>query len=571
MIAGLASCVDTSTAEDYLANYENIHHAVETTAAPTVAPTTPEGFTSMPVVESVMRVGHRTEKTEEATNEYEVVIIAGTCENDSVVYFEGASTVPTSVKSVGNSFIAEVKLTAQSDVFVSVMAKSGSLKTSEANTVKVTYDGTAEKRVDGKTMVVGNDSWLFFDSEINDFSAPSLYYESRMANFTKAVNDRISIVNKSGDTEFIFVLVPSRLTMYPEKSPVQMTTANTRYTQVAQALKNSSATVIDCLDLFKKVEGSAEYDLYYRTDSNWSEYAGFLAYTELMNYISGNETLLEYAKEEAPELTAVLTEAVTGTSGAAETTAAETTAASSEAAKELQELDEKKTTAATETGILTDGALSTSASGAETSATEAPTTTTEAQNVYKVDGKFPSAAPLSLDAFNAVTVSGLGGDILSYNGISRDLITEDFVRFAAKDAKLFAIGSETFEPKASGDDPIVTPDISGVKKYVSDKDSMYYVGTGAQGAETGTNESIGFRTGRPELPSALIMKDDSIAPIFDLVAERFNNSIFFANGNYEFNESRAKSYAGSAGNDLVDYVIYFVSEESIDSLTTGLK
>ena len=145
LVTALASCVDTSTAEDYLANYSNIHKIDETTAAQTEPPTTAEGFTPTPAVDSVMRIDEKT------------VIIAGSCAENSTVYIEGASNLPVSVQSVGSSYIAEVTLTAKSDVFISVMAKAGDLKTSEANTITVKYNGTAENRLDGKTIVVVKD------------------------------------------------------------------------------------------------------------------------------------------------------------------------------------------------------------------------------------------------------------------------------------------------------------------------------------------------------------------------------------------------------------------------------
>ena len=72
-----------------------------------------------------------------------------------------------------------------------------------------------------------------------------------------------------------------------------------------------------------------------------------------------------------------------------------------------------------------------------------------------------------------------------------------------------------------------------------------------------------FGSGRTNLPSALIYRDDSVLPFYDILAERFNNVMFAASGDFTINMADAERYSGGT-KSLVDYVIIIVSESNVD-------
>ncbi|HJA58492.1 MAG TPA: hypothetical protein H9665_02560 [Firmicutes bacterium] len=160
--------------------------------------------------------------------------------------------------------------------------------------------------------------------------------------------------------------------------------------------------------------------------------------------------------------------------------------------------------------------------------------------------EYPDAAARALDEFDITYETKDGGSLVHYLGADKTVIRENAVVLTPKFTLNLGMGGAT------------GINISEVTKYEEDSVAMY---TGTE--ERNTTERVIFGTGRTNLPSALIYRDDSVLPFYDILAERFNNVMFSASGDFTINMADAERYSGGT-KALVDYVIMIVSETNVD-------
>ena len=160
--------------------------------------------------------------------------------------------------------------------------------------------------------------------------------------------------------------------------------------------------------------------------------------------------------------------------------------------------------------------------------------------------EYPDAAARALSEFDVSYELKDGGSLVHYLGADKTVIRENAVVLSPKFSLNVGVGGAT------------GINISEVTKYEEGSVEMY---TGTE--EKNTTERVIFGTGRTNLPSALIYRDDSVLPFYDILAERFNNVMFAASGDFTINMADAERYSGGT-KALVDYVIIIVSESSVD-------
>lgn len=165
--------------------------------------------------------------------------------------------------------------------------------------------------------------------------------------------------------------------------------------------------------------------------------------------------------------------------------------------------------------------------------------------------------------FNAVTafekefekVSGKGGNLISSLGLDKTIFVEDY---------FYAKNSETAIPEGSE----VTCPTKDIVIYADKETNELYNDT-LDETVVGAGEALSFKTNRTELPSAVIIRDNSANAIVPMLAENFNNSYFEAAGSMSMTNSvitnAITSYA-TENNAYVDYVFVIVSEDNIDSI-----
>jgi len=182
-----------------------------------------------------------------------------------------------------------------------------------------------------------------------------------------------------------------------------------------------------------------------------------------------------------------------------------------------------------------------------------------------ISEKYPEAAPRAMEDFDIKEVKdALGGDLAYHFGLDIELFTETVYDFVPKFNT--AIGDSIPEELAEDYENKLL--IKDVKQYLDENDyrffNEYFVSKKLDADKTLTrgDELFGFFTGRSELPTALVYRDEFSIPMIDMLAERFNNVMFETSGKLNFKYDAAADYAAEGASN-VDYVIVLLSEDSL--------
>ena len=138
-------------------------------------------------------------------------------------------------------------------------------------------------------VVAGQDSHLFLEKAMPEFTGSTKLSAKIVENFKKKIADRVEKAKKIGDgCEIIYIIVPTQPTAFPEDAGESYKAGEeTRYTQLMKAITEAGATAIDLRPAFRAArERGDEMPVYYMTDSHWSEYGAYLAYVELFKIVS---------------------------------------------------------------------------------------------------------------------------------------------------------------------------------------------------------------------------------------------------------------------------------------------
>ena len=166
--------------------------------------------------------------------------------------------------------------------------------------------------------------------------------------------------------------------------------------------------------------------------------------------------------------------------------------------------------------------------------------------------RFPAAAAHALDEYEISTKNVIGGDLVSYLGIGKEITNENVPVLTPKyDISIGDGESKGFD----------TTKISDIKVYTSSTD--YSINESKESG--GVLARTYFRTENTDLPCALVYRDDSAATLTQFLAERLCNSMFALAGDFTINLTDAGRHNGE-GRSLVDYVIVTVGESNIDKI-----
>ena len=171
--------------------------------------------------------------------------------------------------------------------------------------------------------------------------------------------------------------------------------------------------------------------------------------------------------------------------------------------------------------------------------------------------KFPEASPHTLEEF-AISEETLfnGGDLAVYGQFDPDALVEKRVTLTPKFS--MDLGDSAHRLK------LTTTNLSKLQKYTAE-DSCQILTDAADEGMSGVLNRLYFSTEREELPCAMIYRDDSSAMFIDYLAERFNNCMLGASGDYVVNLTDAGRHS-AAGKSVVDYVIVIVDENNLNNL-----
>ncbi len=279
----LAACVNTNDGIDIIDNMSLDLSKEESVADVSVDEiSTPDGYTEAPVVKQVVNIAPST------------VAICGECEENAVIFVSGG-VEDVSTTANGTYFVIEVDLKYEASNLLEVTAKVEEKETSLARSIIAEFNATADTRLDGNSVSVGTGSRLYFDKMLDDASGTNLYTVSELKKIREKVTSYITgyETRAKGDmVEMIYVLVPNVTTVYPEIFPegAVQDTNTTLYQQIRDTLSQTRATVVDMLPIFEQLKDDPTVlengGLFRVTDSNLTDYAAFLTYTEVMNAVA---------------------------------------------------------------------------------------------------------------------------------------------------------------------------------------------------------------------------------------------------------------------------------------------
>jgi len=133
--------------------------------------------------------------------------------------------------------------------------------------------------------IIGKDGWLFQTSErvVQDYQNDIPFTEKQLAELQQNLDEIAAIFQKQG-TSLLIVVAPNKSSIYPDYMPseLQLMRPQSRFDQVVQYLRQHGQTQI--LDLRPElIANRKEQQVYYKTDSHWTEYGAYIAYREILN------------------------------------------------------------------------------------------------------------------------------------------------------------------------------------------------------------------------------------------------------------------------------------------------
>lgn len=424
---------------------------------------TPTGFTERPKYNQIVNLTA------------DRVVVAGTCEEGAVVMITRGKE-PITVQSVGGYFIAEVTLASSGSNRLEMTAKVEDKEESAVRIFHADYKATVAERPDKFGVMVGLNSQLFFKTDYTEYNGENLLSTTEInklqnmlkTNYTAIQEKRIAdlaleltdIQKPDGMTDLeylemlrdmvredydpidvIYVMVPSPMTLFSELVPEDMrtTTNTTRYHQVVRAFSGEGieTKIIDMLPVLEAHKNDG-YALFSRTYSNWTDYAAYFAYQEVLK---------EVAK------------------------------------------------------------------------------------------KYPISAPRPLSDFDIENKVVKGGDLANYLYLDRESVKDSFTVLNPKFTYTFPTGD-----------------------FYNGKDDFTF-NTESRDKHAISSRRI-IKTLRENYPSAVIYRDASATPIYNMLAERFSSTIYHT---LDSIVPRRLDVALTL-NPGPDYVIVFINESSIDNL-----
>ena len=152
-----------------------------------------------------------------------------------------------------------------------------------------------------------------------------------------------------------------------------------------------------------------------------------------------------------------------------------------------------------------------------------------------IDDRFPKANARPLSDFNIETKEVYGGDMAGYLYLNREL-TKDTTTILSPKTFSFTFQTGNF--------------------YVSDVDRALNIDTEDLQAAIQIRRVI--KTGKEDLPNVIVYRDETVTPIYNMLAERFSMTAFHTMGAL----TPRKTDIGLS--PYPDYVVVFCSENNLD-------
>jgi hypothetical protein len=208
--------------------------------------------------------------------------IAGQTENNAYITVSGENIGSISQYAVGKLFFIEVDIGDSSTETVKITATVKGKTPSEPVYLKLSRSSATKAR----TVAVGKDSELYSsDYEWLNFLSDT-QLEALRAGLEQRINKARELSRR--DTEFIYMIVPDKLAVYPENAPDSLAGVREsveNYKAMAKSLYESAgATVIDLTQELR--DRTVLERLFYQTDTLWTNFGAYVGYNSLASKIS---------------------------------------------------------------------------------------------------------------------------------------------------------------------------------------------------------------------------------------------------------------------------------------------
>lgn len=210
------------------------------------------------------------------------VCIAGRAEEGSVLTIQGLPEKNKVMSIYGEQFIIGVPLKEGKEVEINIFASSDGKEASDPLEVTVSANPNAVP----SGIVIGENSRLYSKSLIDRYMQNRLYSPLQLSAIVKAHEDeQQSIEQKNGKkTQFVYLVVPSKINVYPSDVAGYKKNGITELGQFAEAFKNSEKITV--IDLTELMTGNKHLGpLCYQSAPGWTEVGAYLGYLGLMQYI----------------------------------------------------------------------------------------------------------------------------------------------------------------------------------------------------------------------------------------------------------------------------------------------
>jgi hypothetical protein len=135
-------------------------------------------------------------------------------------------------------------------------------------------------------VVIGKNGWYYYTGD-NNISIETGGYELSKETLERIKENQVSLQNalRKKGIEYVLVLTPSKVSVYPENLPGNYNVHSTIIDEVSDYLqKNTTIPVINLKpDLLNAKQGSL---VYHKTDTHWNESGAYIGYSAIINKLN---------------------------------------------------------------------------------------------------------------------------------------------------------------------------------------------------------------------------------------------------------------------------------------------
>jgi hypothetical protein len=149
----------------------------------------------------------------------------------------------------------------------------------------------------GTGVIIGRDDWLFYndDDMVEHYRGIRQFSEQNLLEWQALLEHRRDWLAQRG-IKYLFIVAPDKQSIYPEQMPAWLTKVrpDTKLDQFLAYMRAHST--VDVMDLRPALRGARQIaPTYYRTDTHWNLFGGFVACQEIVKSLSKQQPGLEPA------------------------------------------------------------------------------------------------------------------------------------------------------------------------------------------------------------------------------------------------------------------------------------